>query len=221
LVNTSPSLIDVACAFAWVQFIRRQPDRDRNWRAWMVTVVEREAWRLHSGESRATSLTVDSSDGLVVWDRADPRDRTGERLELREALEMMRRIPERRREVAFLKAIGLRRREIGEILGLSETRVDHLGREATAWLRREREIMEQPRTPRAVRLRELESSPPKWLVSSIGRPPGLHVGMGGLLAWRRAALAVEDESGYVGAGARAVAGDHSEPQVQARRGNSE
>jgi hypothetical protein len=83
---------------------------------------------------------------------------------------------------------------------LSETRVDHLGREATAWLRREREIMEQPRSPRAVRLRELESSPPKWLVSSIGRPPGLHVGMGGLLAWRRAALAVEDESGYLGAG---------------------
>jgi hypothetical protein len=63
----------------------------------MVTVAEREAWRLHSGESRATSLTVESSDGLVVWDRADPRDRTGERLELREALEMMRRIPERRR----------------------------------------------------------------------------------------------------------------------------
>jgi hypothetical protein len=43
-----------------------------------------------------------------------------------------------------------------------------------------------------VRLRELESSPPKWLVSSIGRPPGLHVGMGGLLAWRRAVLAVDD-----------------------------
>jgi hypothetical protein len=65
LVNTSPELIDDACAFAWVQLIRRQPDRNRNWRAWMVTVAERGAWRLHSGESRATSLTVESSDGLV------------------------------------------------------------------------------------------------------------------------------------------------------------
>jgi hypothetical protein len=30
LVNTSPEFIDDACAFAWAQFIGRQPDRDRN-----------------------------------------------------------------------------------------------------------------------------------------------------------------------------------------------
>ena len=45
--NTSPDTADDACAFAWIQFMRHQPDRNRHWRAWLFTTAEREAWRLH------------------------------------------------------------------------------------------------------------------------------------------------------------------------------
>ena len=45
--NTSPDIVDDACAFAWMQFMRLQADRNRSWRSWLVTVAEREVWRLH------------------------------------------------------------------------------------------------------------------------------------------------------------------------------
>lgn len=51
---------------------------------------------------------------------------------------------------------------------------------------------QQPRTDRAERLRDLETQPPKWLVKAVGRPPGKSGNLGALLAWRRAALALDD-----------------------------
>jgi hypothetical protein len=39
--NTSPDIVDDACAFAWQQFMRYQPDRERNWRSWLITIAER------------------------------------------------------------------------------------------------------------------------------------------------------------------------------------
>ena len=50
--------------------------------------------------------------------------------------------------------------------------------------------------PRARRLQELENSPPRWLTAEIGRPPRSHnrrvAYANRLLAWRRAALAIDD-----------------------------
>jgi hypothetical protein len=34
--HTPREIVDDACAFAWQQFLQHQPDRDRNWRAWLV-----------------------------------------------------------------------------------------------------------------------------------------------------------------------------------------
>jgi DNA-directed RNA polymerase specialized sigma24 family protein len=51
-VNTSHANIEDACAFAWLQFLRHQPDRDRAWRAWLVQVARREAYRLSRVEAR-------------------------------------------------------------------------------------------------------------------------------------------------------------------------
>ena len=34
-VNTSPEIVDDACAFAWIRFMYLQPDRERNWR-WLA-----------------------------------------------------------------------------------------------------------------------------------------------------------------------------------------
>jgi hypothetical protein len=71
-VRTSPEAIDETCAFAWVQFIRHQSDRGRNWRSWLVPVAEREAWRLHAGdvaEPRAGDAGA-ATYPAVAWRRA-------------------------------------------------------------------------------------------------------------------------------------------------------
>ena len=48
-------------------------------------------------------------------------------------------------------------------------------------------------SPRAARLRELEQHPPEWLSTVIGTcPTRLKSSAGVILAWRRAALAIED-----------------------------
>src|SRR5687768_14919240 len=47
IVRTAPQTIEDACAFAWLQFLRHQPDRDGEWRSWLVRTAQREAWRLH------------------------------------------------------------------------------------------------------------------------------------------------------------------------------
>jgi hypothetical protein len=41
MVNTSAANREDAIAFAWTAFLRRQPDRDGPWRAYMATVVIR------------------------------------------------------------------------------------------------------------------------------------------------------------------------------------
>src|SRR5688500_10716447 len=60
--NAPREIVDDACAFASQQFMRRQPDRDRNWRAWILTTAEREAWRLRQIEASHYSLLVDADD---------------------------------------------------------------------------------------------------------------------------------------------------------------
>ncbi len=69
--NAPREIVDDACGLAWQQFMRYQPDRDRNWRAWMLTTAEREAWRLRGIEAGHLSLSV--------GDGAESRDvgRTG------------------------------------------------------------------------------------------------------------------------------------------------
>jgi hypothetical protein len=87
--------------------------------------------------------------------------------------------------VSRVSAVGLNRRSPprGQIRGLklrdvSERRIEALRPEAS---------------PRAARVRELEDHPPKWLTEAIGRAPGRNKSSSGVvLAWRRAALAIDD-----------------------------
>jgi hypothetical protein len=47
--------------------------------------------------------------------------------------------------------------------------------------------------PRAARLRELELEPPEWIIEAIGEAPTRNKNAGGaVLAWRGAALAIDD-----------------------------
>src|SRR4051794_24705317 len=55
--GVSQQTIEDACAFAWAQFMTHQPDRDRNWRSWLVRTAEREAWALSRREHRQIGFT--------------------------------------------------------------------------------------------------------------------------------------------------------------------
>ena len=193
-MRTSPDIVDDACNFAWTEFIRYQPDRDRNWRAWLVKTAQREAWRLNATEAANVGFEVPGSQDLL-HEPIDPRDTVALRGELRAALDLLAAVPERRREAKALQVTGYSYEEIGERLGLGHTRVNALVAEANAAIRREHSRVapdQQPRSPRAARLQELEEQPPRWLAQAIGQPPGTTGPSGALLAWRRAALAIDD-----------------------------
>jgi RNA polymerase sigma factor (sigma-70 family) len=192
-VDASREIVDDACAFAWIQFMQWQPDRERNWRGWLITTAEREAWRLRHEEARNTHLELPHGDDLEL-EPPDPRDRLELRANLRHALDLLSAVPERRRQAKALHVMGYSYEEIREALGISHTRVHQLIAEANAAMRREQLRIgpDQPRSPRAARLRELEEQPPRWLCASIGRPPVKSQRAEAVLAWRRAALAVDD-----------------------------
>jgi hypothetical protein len=118
---------------------------------------------------------------------------------------VLERLPPRLRRIAFLRAAGVRYRDIGAITGDSPTRVDQLVLSAND---RIHEILtrmkedERGLPPRAMRLRELEDSAPDWITAEVGRPPRVHnrrvASAGRLLAWRRAALAIDDYRNLTG-----------------------
>ena len=82
-------------------------------------------------------------------------------------------------------------------MGIRPDQVDRLLRAAAvqlAQINENRHERERPvASPRAARLRELEDDPPEWLTSTIGKCPVRSKSSAGVvLAWRRAALAIED-----------------------------
>jgi len=173
--NAPREVVDDACGFAWQQFMRHQPDRDRNWRAWLLTTAEREAWRLRQIEAGHVLLPVGEEGGeSAVWDLPDRRDQVAIRMRLREALGALAEVPERRRGIKALQVNGFSYEEIAAMRGLSYTRVNRMLAEANAVLRVEQGREAGARdhaSPRAARLGELEGRPPGWLRSAIGRRP--------------------------------------------------
>src|SRR4051812_26017901 len=115
-VNTSRANVEDACAFAWLQFLRHQPDRDRAWRAWLVQVARREAYRLSRTEWRAP-VPLGSPDDFI--EPPDPRADLDQAVEVREALELLGELRPRLRPIAFLRATGHSYAQIQEATGLS------------------------------------------------------------------------------------------------------
>jgi RNA polymerase sigma factor (sigma-70 family) len=194
--DAPPDIVDDACAFAWQQFMQYQPDRDRHWKAWLVTTAQRELWRLWRQQTRHESLSADEDEHGEPWrwDVGDERDHAAIRLRLREALQAFARLPERRREIKALQVAGFSYEEIAEMRGLSWTRVNHVLAEANAALREHQVRTDRARVelaPRARRLDELEQDPPLWLRRAIGTRPSIQSERA-VLAWPRAALAIDD-----------------------------
>ena len=119
-------VIEDACAFAWAQLLRYQPQRD-NIAGWLVTVAVREAWKL-SARQRA-----ELSDELEQHDRYAHLEEIGAALDgqiaAREALRAVAELPERQRHLLARQAAGLSYDEIAAETGDSWRTVDRqLGR---------------------------------------------------------------------------------------------
>jgi len=204
-VNTSAANREDAIALAWTVFLRRQPDRDGPWRAYVFTVARNEAIALDRRDRDHGTLTrVSDRDHPVPADTdrahperqiADPHDPYTQRLELSDAVALLAQLPEGPRQLAFLRAHGLRWRELQEITGLTRSQLNRRlvrANRALEQLIDARRQAERPLPPRVARLRALEQDPPGWLTGALGRPPrGRHARAEALLEWRRAALAID------------------------------
>jgi RNA polymerase sigma factor (sigma-70 family) len=186
-----------ACAFAWLQFLRKQPDRHgERWKGWLYTAAKHEAWRLNALEFKEREDV--SRDTVVdLFDPVDPRDRISERIEFHAALQELQKLPPMLQEVVMIRSQVTRQQEVADIMGLSRQRVAQLLVKAAlrvAQLNEERHDEERPvASPRAARLRELEDHPPTWLTNALGREPGRSKSDSAVvLAWRRAAIFIDD-----------------------------
>ena len=197
VVRTSPEVIEDACSIAWAQFLRHQPDRNREWRAWLFRTAQREALVPRSAASRDEALRGCLRDSSLLDSRTcDERDAFRERDELEAAVDVLAQLPPRLRQIAFLRATdtGTRRSEItGDAkrgcphwsAGLTSTSTTHFRSSTRRRSRCRRE---------SERLRELESSAPGWLSARSVDPPTARRPRprNAPLDWRRAALAIDD-----------------------------
>ena len=127
----------------------------------------------------------------------DPRDRYDERIRFDAALQELKKLPPALQRVVLIRSQVWKQEEVAEVMGIRPDQVDRLLRAAAiqlAEVNENRHDRERPvASPRAARLRELEDDPPEWLTSAIGRCPSRSKSSAGVvLAWRRAALAIED-----------------------------
>lgn len=138
-VRASPQLIEDACAFAWLEFVARQPERV-NPMGWLRVVAGREAVRVARRERRLHAL------GDSVPDPAGAADR---RLEARAGLEALAALPRRQRAAPALRVSGHSHAEIGAALGMTVRTVERqLGRARQAI--RRADTLERHPAPRLV-----------------------------------------------------------------------
>jgi DNA-directed RNA polymerase specialized sigma24 family protein len=105
MVNTSAANREDAIAFAWTVFLRRQPDRDGPWRAYLATIARNEAIDLDRRDRDHGTLTRGPDHPVpIAADRApperpiaDPDDGHAQRLELSDAVALLAQLPERPR----------------------------------------------------------------------------------------------------------------------------
>ena len=183
--------IEDAAASAWIQFFRHQPDRDGPWQRWLYKTARGELRRQDAERLQHPTTLREAAEPI------DPRDRFGERIEFMAAMHELNRLPKLMREVLVVNSQVQFQRDVAQILGLHLSRVNHLLSSAGSTVR----AMAENRatrgcpsgSPRAARLRELEAEPPDWLIEAIGTVPtrGQNVGAS-VIAWRRAALAIDD-----------------------------
>jgi DNA-directed RNA polymerase specialized sigma24 family protein len=205
--DTTPQTIEDACAFAWTEFMRHQPSRERNWQGWLFRVAQREAWRLERGRLDHNKHEFNPlHDVEIVDDGVSPLEEIEIRNDVKDALTIVSKLPPRLQRVALLRALGHTYRQIAELTGVSTGRAHKIGVQVDDQIREllaERARLRGHLSPRAERLWELEQRPPEWLLEKIGPQVKLSRKVAGRpvqqRAWRRAALALDDYRRVAGA----------------------
>jgi RNA polymerase sigma factor (sigma-70 family) len=134
-LRISRQVAEDACAIAWVQLLRTQPQRDAIF-AWLRVVATREAIRLCRAERRDVVLDEDGSDAsLCCGDRRADAQLTAE---VREALEDVASLSAQKARIFSLHVAGFSYDEISEMTGYSWTTVNRHMTRARARLRAKR-----------------------------------------------------------------------------------
>jgi RNA polymerase sigma factor (sigma-70 family) len=131
-LRNGPDLADDAVQFAWMQMLRRQPDRDRIY-GWLVLTARRQAWQLARERRReeAADGFVDPATGFTanLGERIEHPLSLQRRVDGLDALRSLAALPDRQRRVLARKVAGLTYAEIEADLGWSYTQVNrHLTR---------------------------------------------------------------------------------------------
>jgi len=118
-VNAPAEVVEDACQQAWMILMRSQPDRGPTLFAWLRTVAVRQAWHLAARERQALhleTLTRPTHDNEPPSERAEAwlsgRDDVELRVEAREALRTLARLPERQRRYVAMRVAGFSYEEI-------------------------------------------------------------------------------------------------------------
>jgi len=113
------AVVEDACAFAWLQLVRRQPRRDTAY-PWLRQVAVREAWRLARRERRDAHLEEVSGDIDEPWAPVD----TLTAVEARAALAVLAELPDRQRRYLTLLIAGYRYADIARLSDATYTNVN-------------------------------------------------------------------------------------------------
>ena len=121
-VNTSEVNIDDACAFAWLQLMESQPQRETVY-PWLIRVAIREAWRLDRIQRRD-----ESADHATLERIESPTagERTEDRLTLEEMIATLATLHPRKRKMLLQHAAGYTVEEIAAEHGISRQRAREL-----------------------------------------------------------------------------------------------
>lgn len=134
-LRVQQDIAEEACAIAWVQLLRTQPERDAIF-AWLRVVATREAIRLVRTQGRDTSLDEHRADTHPAYQ--DRRVDLELSVEAREALERIGALTARQVRIFSLHLAGLTYEEISAATGHSRRSVERNVTRARARLREAR-----------------------------------------------------------------------------------
>lgn len=135
-VKAPHALIEDACALAWLQLLRTQPERGPAIFAWLRTVALHEAYALSRRQRRDAWLeelggeSAEEDGEPRRWEETLPGPGSVEHsLEARRALAVLSALPARERRYLVLRVAGYRYQEICQLTGATYTNVNkHLTR---------------------------------------------------------------------------------------------
>jgi len=130
-VNAPSVVIEDACQFAWYRLVRHaQRVEQEAALSWLATTAVHEAIKLARRDQREVSLEGRrNEDGELNVPDVTPGP--PEHVELRERLDLVRRLPDRQQRLLWLQAIGLSYEEIASETGVTLRMVErqiHRGR---------------------------------------------------------------------------------------------